>query len=79
MSKALTTICDGPGCDAVRRETNHWFVTIDDRIGFAVHPVESFDPDLYDDTVTVSDVCGEGYAVAQLQGWMKKQKENKQS
>ncbi len=68
--------CDGPRCGAIKRETNHWFVTIENSAGFSVQPVELFDRDAYDDTVSLNDICGEACGVKRLQVWFTTQKEN---
>ena len=76
MSTAPGPRCDGPNCHAIKQETNHWFVTIENSAGLSLQTAEQFDKDYYDDTFSVSDICGEACLVKCVQAWTAKQKEN---
>ncbi len=68
MSVTRVIHCDGPGCEAAKREKNHWFVTVEGRL-FQVHPEPGFAQEAHGSD-TIADVCGEVCAVKRLQAWL---------
>lgn len=65
---SVTTVrCAGPGCDAVRRDVNHWFVTAEIKGGFHCFP---FDYVMLNNSD--KPVCGQQCAQKVFEQWLTK-------
>jgi len=61
-----TVRCAGPGCDAVRKEANHWFLCVDDGDLFFCR---KFGKKIEDEE---SPVCGQACAQKLFEQWLQK-------
>jgi hypothetical protein len=73
MPTKPTTFCGI--CDAIKKETNHWFTVYSTGVGFEVVPWEGAEPHGYHyNRILATDACSDACVIKAAQQWLSRMK-----